>query len=103
MNFGLIGSKSRKKCAKSTILNIKVKIKKSKCQQKIPCTRFDGDDISSYGLIFNTNSAREHNEIFIEKPYFFLESFLFCCVENETIVAYIVPSKPHPRNISVAF
>jgi hypothetical protein len=26
------------------------------------------------GLIFNTNSTRPQNEIFIEKPYFFLES-----------------------------
>jgi hypothetical protein len=74
LNFGLIGCKSTKKCAKSTIFNIKVKIRKSKCHQKIPYIRFSGNNISNYGLIFKTNSAREQNEIFIEKPFFFLES-----------------------------
>ncbi len=73
-NFGLIGCKSTKKYAKSTILNIKVKIRKFKCHQKIPCLQFSGNDISNYGLIFNTKSAREQNEIFIEKPYFFSRS-----------------------------
>jgi hypothetical protein len=82
LNFGLIGCKSTKKCAKSKILNIKVRIRKSKYHQKIPCIRFAGNDISNYGLIFNTNSARAQNEIFIEKAYFFSR---IRCVENETI------------------
>ena len=77
LNFGLIGCKFKKKCAKSKILNIKVRIRKSKCHQKFPCIRFSGNDISNYGLILHTNSAKEQNEILIEKLYFFLESVIF--------------------------
>jgi hypothetical protein len=36
LNFALIGYKSTKKCAKMTILRIKVVIRKFKCHQKIP-------------------------------------------------------------------
>jgi hypothetical protein len=93
-NFGLIGCKSTKKCAKSTILNIKVKVKKSKCHQKIPCIRFAGNDISNYGLIFNTDSAKAQNKIFIEKTLFFSR---IRCVENETIIANIGSSKSYTR------
>jgi hypothetical protein len=59
LNFGLIGCKSTKKCAKSKNLNKKVRIRKSKCHQKIPCLRFAGNDISNYGLIFNTADSRK--------------------------------------------
>jgi hypothetical protein len=74
LKVGLIGCKSTKKCAKSTILNIKVEIRKFKCPQKFPCIRFSGNDTSNYGVIFNTNDAREQNEIFIENFIFVLES-----------------------------
>ena len=77
-----------------------MKIRKSQCYQKIPCIRFAENDISNYGLIFKTNSAREQNEIFIEKPYFFSR---IRCVENETIVANIVSRKSYTRNLLVAF
>jgi hypothetical protein len=36
LNFALIGCKSTKKCAKMTILKIKVIIRKFKCHSKIP-------------------------------------------------------------------
>jgi hypothetical protein len=51
------GCKSTKKCAKSTILNMKVRIRQFKCHQKIPWVRFVGNDISNYGLILNRNGA----------------------------------------------
>ena len=51
--------------------------------------QFAENNISNYGLIFNTNSAIEQTEILTEKPYF----FLIRCVESDTIVANIVSSK----------
>jgi hypothetical protein len=103
LNFGLIGCISTKNCAKSKILNIKVRIRKSKYHQKIPCIRFAETDISNYGLIFNTNSARDQNEIFIEKPYFFLESAFMCIDEKwSTVMSLAVSSlqnvKIHPHH-----
>jgi hypothetical protein len=65
LNFGLIDCKSTKKCAKSKILNIKVRIRKSQCHQKISCIRFAGNDISNYGLIFNTADSRQKQGFFI--------------------------------------
>jgi hypothetical protein len=62
--------------------------------------RFAGNDISNYGLIFNTFGARDQNLIFIKKLKFFSR---IRCLENETIVADIVSSKSYPRNLLVAF
>jgi hypothetical protein len=72
-NFGLIGCKSTKKCAKWTILNIKVKIRKFEGHQKIPWARFAGNDISNYGLISNRNGAKDQKITF----NLFLESAVF--------------------------
>jgi hypothetical protein len=58
LNFCLIGCESTKKCAKSTILNIKVRIRKYKCHQKIPWIRFAGIDISNYGIIYNKTDSK---------------------------------------------
>jgi hypothetical protein len=58
------------------ILNIKVKSRKHLCHQKIPWIRFAGNNISNYGLILNTNSARDQNEIFIKNSNCFLEPAL---------------------------
>jgi hypothetical protein len=74
LNFALIGCKSTKKCAKMTILKIKVIIRKFKCRQKIPWVLFAGNDISNYGLIFNTHSARDQIIILMKNLNFFLES-----------------------------
>jgi hypothetical protein len=46
-----------------TILEIKVKIRK-----------FAGNDISNYGLIFNTHSAKDQIIILMKNFNFFLES-----------------------------
>jgi hypothetical protein len=74
LNFALIGCKSTKKCAKMTILKIKVMIRKFKCHQKIPWVLFAGTDISNYGLILNTHSARGQIIILMKNFIFFLES-----------------------------
>ena len=50
LNFGLLSCKLTKKCAKSTILSIKVITSKYKCHQKIPWVQFAGNNISNYGL-----------------------------------------------------
>jgi hypothetical protein len=73
-NFGLIGCKSTKKCAKMTILKLKVIIRKFKCHQKIPWVWFAGKDINNYGLILNTNGARDQNKILMKNSKYFLES-----------------------------
>jgi hypothetical protein len=99
LNFGVIGCKSTKTCAKLKILNIKVRIRKSKCHQKIPCIQFAGNDISNYGLIFNTTDSRKKIGFFYK--YFVLPSSTVC-VENETLVANIVSSKLYTRNLLVA-
>jgi hypothetical protein len=65
LNFGLISCKSTKKCAKPKILNITVRIRKSKYHQKIPSERFAGNDINNYGLIFNTADSRKKNCVFL--------------------------------------
>jgi hypothetical protein len=65
LNFGLIGCKSTKKCAKSNILNIKVRIRNSNCHQNISCIRFAQNDISNYGLIFNITDSRKQNRVFL--------------------------------------
>jgi hypothetical protein len=70
-NVDLIGYKSTKKGAKLTILNMKVRIRKFKCHQKIPWVRFAGNDISNYGLIFNKNGARDQNIISIHSSPIF--------------------------------
>jgi hypothetical protein len=57
--YEYIFAQSWKKCAKSTILNMKVRIRKFKCHQKIPWIRFAGNDISNYCLILNRNGARD--------------------------------------------
>ena len=75
--FFEFGCKSTKKCAKSTILNMKVRIRKFKCHQKIPWVRFAGNDISNYGLILNRNGARDQKIILMKKFIFFLESAHF--------------------------
>jgi hypothetical protein len=69
-NFDLIDCKSTKKCAKSTILNMKVRIRKFKCHQKIPWIRLAGNDISNYGLILNKNRAKDQKIILMEKFIF---------------------------------
>jgi hypothetical protein len=99
LNFDLIGCQSWKECAKSTILNIKVKIRQFKCHQKIPCIRFSGSDISNYGLIFNTADSRKN--CFFYKYFVLLSSTV--CVENETIVANIVFRESYTRNLLVVF
>jgi hypothetical protein len=71
-NFDLIGCKSTKKSAKSTILNMKVRIRKFKCQQTIPWIRFAENDISNYGLILNRNGARDQKIILMKKFNFLL-------------------------------
>jgi hypothetical protein len=76
-NFDLISCKSTKKCAKSTILNIKVIIRKFKCHQTIPWVQFAETDISNYGLILNRNGARDEKIILMKKFNFFLESAVF--------------------------
>ena len=73
-NFDLIGCESTKKCEKSTILNIKVEIRKFKCHQNIPWVRLAGTDISNYGLILNRNGARDQKIIMMKKFNFILES-----------------------------
>jgi hypothetical protein len=73
-NFRLIGCKSTKKCAKSTILNMKLIIRKFECHQKIPWVRFAGNNISNYGLISNRNGARHQKIILMKNFNFFLES-----------------------------
>ena len=99
LNLSLIGCKSTKKCAKLKIFNIKLRIRKSKCHQRIPCIRFTGNDISNYCLIFNTTDPRIKIGFFYR--YFVLVSSTVC-VENETKVAYIVSSKSYTRDFLVA-
>ena len=70
-NFYHIGCQSWENCAKMTILRIKVIIRKFKCHQKIPWVCFAGNDISNYGLIFNTYSAREQIIILMKNFNFF--------------------------------
>ena len=92
-----------KKCAKSTILNIEVIIRKYKWHQKIPWVRFAVNFISNCGLILDTNGARDQNIIFIKNS---IKNYLFsriCCVQNHIIVANIVSSKSYPRNLLVPF
>jgi hypothetical protein len=69
-NFDLIG-------CKSTILNMKVRIRKFKCHQNIPWVRFPGNDIRNYGLILNKNGARDQKIILMKKLNFLLESAVF--------------------------
>jgi hypothetical protein len=66
LTLRLIGCKSTKKCAKSTILNMKVRIRKFKCHKKIPWVRFAGNDISNYGLILNTADSRKKLKFLIK-------------------------------------
>jgi hypothetical protein len=73
-HFDLIGCESSKRCAKLTILKIKVMIRVYKWRQKIPWVQFAGNDISNYGLISNTHGARDQNIIFMKNSNFFLES-----------------------------
>ena len=79
---------------------MKVRIRQFKSHQKIPWVRFAGNDISNYGLILNRNGARNQKIILMKKFIFFSR---IRCVQNQTIVANIVFSKPHPRNFLVAF
>jgi hypothetical protein len=72
---------------------MKVRIRQFKCHQKIPWVRFAGNDISNYGLILNTADSRKKINFFI----------IFFSVQNQTIVANIVSSKPYPRNLLVVF
>jgi hypothetical protein len=87
--------KSKKKCAKSKILNMKVRNRQFKCHQKISWVWFAENDIINYGLILNRNGASD------QKISLFFS--IIRCVQNQTIVANIVPSKPYPRNLLVAF
>jgi hypothetical protein len=98
-NFGLIGCKSTKKFAKMTILKLKVIIRKFKCHQKILWVWFAGNNINNYGLILNTNGARDQNKILMKNSKCFLESAVI------KIIPYflIVSSKSYPRNLLVAF
>jgi hypothetical protein len=50
LNFALINCKSTKKCAKMTILKIKVIIRKFQCHQKIPWVWFAENNISNCGF-----------------------------------------------------
>jgi hypothetical protein len=50
-------------------------------------------------LIFNTADSRRKIKFFIKIMFWSLA----LCVQNETIVANIVFSKPYPRNLLVAF
>jgi hypothetical protein len=69
--------KKTKKCAKSKILNMNMRIRQFKCHQKIPWVQFAGNDISNYGLIFNKNGAKDKKIILMKKFNFFLESAVF--------------------------
>jgi hypothetical protein len=89
LNFRLIGCKSSKKCAKSTIVNTKVRIRNFKCHQKIPWVRFAGNDISNYGLILITNCARAQT---VPKEsfggiYFLILTFIFKIVDSRTFLS----------------
>jgi hypothetical protein len=98
-NFGLIGCKSTKKCAKSTTLKVKVCIRKCKCHQKIPWAWFAENHIGNQGLISNRNGARDKKAILIK-------NFIFSrirCVQNQTLVANIYYSKSCLRNLLMAF
>jgi hypothetical protein len=65
-NFGLIGCKSSKKCAKFPILSLTVKIRKYECHQNISWVWFAEDDISNYGLILNTADSSEKLKVLIK-------------------------------------
>ena len=59
------------------MLNMKMRIRKFKCHQKIPWVRFAGNDISNYGLILNRNGARDQKIIFMKNFILFLEPAVF--------------------------